>query len=244
MTSTPFPDFHFDTDERADPGWTLAVDTSTAVCVGLARGDQVISLRDDNPRAHAEQLMPLVESACAQAGIEVHEISEVAVGVGPGPYTGLRVGIVTARVLAELGGTPLHPVCSLDVLARQWVDSATAPAEGFVVATDARRHELYWAAYDAAGWRVDGPSVGKPQTLPAGLPVGGPGCAARGIEPAEGAPEVLDAGLLASCWRELPNVGIEPLYLRDPDATVPTTRKATLTPTRLTLPPLRRPAGR
>lgn len=228
------------TDRIAGSGWTLGVDTSTAVCVGLARGDEIISLRDDNPRAHAERLMPLVEQACRQAGIAVDQISEIAVGVGPGPYTGLRVGIVTGRVLAHLGGTEPHPVCSLDVLARQWADSGTAPADGFIVATDARRHELYWARYDAAGNRLDGPQVGKPETLPDGVPVGGPGCAARGLVPAQGAPETLDAGLLAACWRRLPDVGIEPLYLRDPDATAPTTRKATLTPTRLTLPAVRR----
>lgn len=222
--------------DRAGSGWTLAVDTSTAVCVGLARGDQVISLRDDNPRAHAEQLMPLVEQACGQAGIAVGQIDQIAVGVGPGPYTGLRVGIVTGRVLAHLGGTQPHPVCSLDVLALQWVESGSAPADGFVVATDARRHELYWARYDGQGARLDGPEVGAPDTLPAGVPVGGPGCAARGLEAAAGAPEVLDAGVLAAHWTQLPDVGIEPLYLRDPDAVVPTTRKATLTPTRLRLP--------
>lgn len=231
------------TGEIAGSGWTLGVDTSTAVCVGLARGDEVISLRDDNPRAHAEHLVPLIEQACLQAGIAVGQISEIAVGVGPGPYTGLRVGIVTGRVLAHLGGTEPHPVCSLDVLAHQWVDSGTAPAEGFIVATDARRHELYWARYDASGDRIDGPRVSRPETLPDGVAVGGPGCAARGLVPADGAPGTLDAGLLAACWRRLPDVGIEPLYLRDPDATAPTTRKATLTPTRLTLPAVHRAAA-
>lgn len=216
-------------------GWTLGVDTSTAVCVGLSRGAQAICLRDDNPRAHAERLMPLVEQACARAQIAVGDIAEVSVGVGPGPYTGLRVGIVTARLIAHLSGTQVHPVCSLDVLARQWAD-AGAPAEGFVVASDARRHELYWARYDAAGRRLDGPHVGAPDTLPEGLPVGGPGCPARGLTPAEGSPEQLDAGVLAASWTRMPDVGAEPLYLRDPDATVPTTRKATLTPARLTLP--------
>lgn len=215
-------------------GWTLGVDTSTAVCVGLVRGDRVISLRDDNPRAHAERLMPLIEQACDQAGIRVGEIGEVAVGVGPGPYTGLRVGIVTARMIAHLGGAGLHPVCSLDVLARQWAD-AGAP-DDFIAATDARRHELYWARYDFRGARVDGPQVGPVDELPAGVPVGGPGCAARGIDAAAGSPQTLDAGVLAAAWIRMPDVGVEPLYLREPDATAPTTRKATLTPTRLSLP--------
>lgn len=215
-------------------GWTLGVDTSTAVCVGLANGDRVIALRDDNPRAHAERLMPLIEQACELAGIRVDQVSEVAVGVGPGPYTGLRVGIVTARMIAHLGGAGLHPVCSLDVLARQWADGG-AP-DGFIAASDARRHELYWACYDSRGQRVDGPRVGPVSELPQGMPVGGPGCAARGIDAAPGSPLRLDAGTLAAAWTRMPDVGVEPLYLREPDATVPTTRKATLTPTRLTLP--------
>lgn len=219
----------------------LGIDTSTAVCVGLARGTEVlVSLRHDDPRAHAEQLMPLVEQACQQAGVDLHEVSEFAVGVGPGPYTGLRVGVVTGRVLAHLAGADPHPVCSLDVLAREWADAPGELGGGFVVCTDARRHELYWARYDARGGRADGPHVTSPEELPEGLPVGGPGCRARGLEPAAGSPEHLDAGVLAAAWRTMPDVGLEPLYLRDPDATVPTTRKATLTPTRLALPGLRR----
>lgn len=218
---------------------TLGVDTSTAVCVGLARGTQVLAdLRVDDPRAHAEQLMPLVEQACRRAGVELTDVDEVAIGMGPGPYTGLRVGVVTGRVLAQLAGCTPHPVCSLDVLARQWAD--TAAGEEMVVCTDARRHEVYWARYDARGRRLDGPHVGAPDTLPDGVRLGGPGCPARGLEPDPSAPQHLSAGVLAASWASMPDVGLEPLYLRDPDATVPTTRKATLTPTRLTLPGHRR----
>ncbi|WP_130866015.1 tRNA (adenosine(37)-N6)-threonylcarbamoyltransferase complex dimerization subunit type 1 TsaB [Acidipropionibacterium timonense] len=216
---------------------TLGIDTSSAVCVGLARGGQVLAQRRvDDPRAHAEQLMPLVEQVCAEAGVALTDVDEIAVGVGPGPYTGLRVGVVTGRVLAHLGGSTPHPVCSLDVLAAQWVSGDNAPTGEFVVCSDARRHELYWARYDQRGQRLDGPHVTSPQGLPGGLPVGGPGCAARDLTPAAGSPEHLDAGLLAARWHELPDVGLEPLYLRDPDATVPTTRKATLAPARIRLP--------
>lgn len=218
-------------------GLTLGVDTSTAVCVGLARGGEVLAtLRVDDPRAHAEQLMPLIEDLCRQQGITLSELDEVAVGVGPGPYTGLRVGVVTGRVLAHLAGLEPHPVCSLDVLATQWVIGADAPGGEFIVCTDARRHELYWARYGAAGQRLDGPHVSAPDALPQDLPAGGPGCAARGLTSAPGAPEQLDAGVLAAHWTNLPDVGLEPLYLRDPDATVPTTRKATLTTARIRLP--------
>ena len=144
--------------------------------------------------------------------------------------------MVTGRVLAHLAGLEPRPVCSLDVLATQWAIGADAPGGQFIVCTDARRHELYWARYDAAGQRLDGPHVSAPDTLPQDLPVGGPGCAARGLTSAPGAPEQLDAGALAAHWTSLPDVGLEPLYLRDPDATVPTTRKATLTTARIRLP--------
>lgn len=143
--------------------------------------------------------------------------------------------MATGRVLAHLAGLTPHPVCSLDILARQW-----AGVDGeFVVCTDARRHELYWARYDASGHRLDGPNVTRPEDLPKDLPIGGPGCLVRGLTPTPGSPEHLDAGVLAASWQAMPDVGLEPLYLRDPDATVPTARKATLTPTRLTLPGLR-----
>ena len=99
----------------------LGIDTSTAVSVGLARGSEVlVSLHYDDPRAHAEQLMPLIHRGCEEAGIALTDIAEVAIGVGPGPYTGLRVGVATGRVLAHLAGLTPHPVCSLDILARQW----------------------------------------------------------------------------------------------------------------------------
>ena len=182
--------------------------------------------------------MPLIHTACEQAEIALTDIGDVAIGVGPGPYTGLRVGVATGRVLAHLADLTPHPVCSLDVLARQWADDGVDGE--FVVCTDARRHELYWARYDASGNRLDGPNVTRPEELPEGIPVGGPGCPVRGLTPAPGSPERLDAGVLAASWQTMPDVGLEPLYLRDPDATVPTTRKATLAPTRLTLPGIKR----
>ena len=105
MTTTSTP-----RSTLAPSGLTLGVDTSTAVCVGLARGGEVLAtLRVDDPRAHAEQLMPLIEELCRQQGITLSELNEVAVGVGPGPYTGLRVGVVTGRVLAHLAGLEPRP---------------------------------------------------------------------------------------------------------------------------------------
>ncbi|WP_420174605.1 tRNA (adenosine(37)-N6)-threonylcarbamoyltransferase complex dimerization subunit type 1 TsaB [Luteococcus sp. OSA5] len=223
-------------------GWTLAIDTSTDICMALAHDGRVVAqeLIADR-RGHAEKLMPAIVELCARAGIALHEVDEVAVGLGPGPFTGLRVGIVTAHTIASLAGTTMHGVCSLDVVAHQWVAAGGAPKDGFVIASDARRKELYWARYDATGARVDGPHVGAPGDLPQGLPVAGPGRNAYPEVFVDDGPEQLDAGVLATRWRELPDAGSDAMYLRKPDAVAPTTRKSTLLSSngkRLTLKPL------
>ena len=149
--------------------WTLGIDTSHHVAVGLARdGEPVASDVVVDTRAHGETLIPLVQRVCASVGITMTEIDAYAVGMGPGPFTGLRVGIVTARTLAAVAGRPLHGVCSLDVIAAQWQD---APDE-FVVASDARRKEFYWALY-RDGIRVGEPRVSAPEVIP-DLPAAGP----------------------------------------------------------------------
>lgn len=222
--------------------WTLAVDTSTDICIALAHDGRVVAtdLVADR-RGHAEKLMPAISALCAAQGIAVSDITEVAVGLGPGPFTGLRVGIVTGHTIASLAGSTMHGLCSLDVVARQWVDSGDAPTGGFVIASDARRKELYWARYDATGRRLDGPNVGGPESLPAGLPVAGPGSNAfPELFDATG-PTTLDAGVMAAHWAELPDAGTDAMYLRKPDAVAPTTRKSTLIGSpqrRLTLKPL------
>ncbi|MGD7733544.1 tRNA (adenosine(37)-N6)-threonylcarbamoyltransferase complex dimerization subunit type 1 TsaB [Propionibacteriaceae bacterium G57] len=218
----------------AEPRWTLAIDTSTTVCAAIALDGQLVAeAHVDDTRAHTEALIPLVTQLCADAGIAVADLGEFVVGVGPGPFTGLRVGIVTAHTLAALAGQPLHGVCSLDVIARQAVLTTPeddALAGGFTSVIDARRKQVYWARHDAAGARVDGPFVTDPDALP-DLPVTGPG-AALTPRPVVG-PAHLDAGVLATDWAQLPDAGIEPLYLRKPDATEPTRRKSTLLPTSL-----------
>lgn len=224
--------------------WVLGIDTSTDVCVGLARGgERVGAWRLDDRRAHAEQLQVLINQACSENHIALTDIARVAVGLGPGPYTGLRVGIVTARTLAALGsGFPEvlaepHGVCSLDVVAQQFVRDGGVPRTGFVVVSDARRKELYWARHDAAGVRVGEPQVGAPTELP-DLPIVGPAADMYpdviGDRVVPG-PRQLDAGVLAASIDVLADAGVEPLYLRRPDATVSTTRKSALVPPRLSL---------
>lgn len=208
-------------------GWILGIDTSTDVRVGLARDGEVVAVRAErDSRAHAELLTPLVVGLVGDAGIGLGDLDAVAVGVGPGPFTGLRVGIVTARVIASLGGVRVRGVCSLDIVACQLVNMGIAPDE-FVVVSDARRRELYWARY-RDGRRVGGPSVGAPGDLPA-LPVTGTGSGlfadVIGDRVIVGGPAELDAGVLAARVDDLPDAGIEPLYLRAPDASVPGARK-------------------
>ena len=206
---------------------TLALDTSAHVCVGYATdAGAVIGASVDDPRAHAEQLMPLVVSTLAQGAFTTADVTAIVVGVGPGPFTGLRVGVVTALTLGEVLGVPVHGVCSLDAVAAAWVRSG-APEE-FVVVSDARRREVYWARY-SGGVRVEGPSVGAPATV-ASLPLAGPG--AHLVGEASG-PTTLDAGVLALVGSDLPGAGHEPLYLRRPDAEVPTTHKSTIPQARL-----------
>jgi len=205
----------------------LGVDTSTSVNVGLARGAEVLARGTvTDAMAHVEQLTPLIARCLSEAGLTPRDLSVVVVGLGPGPFTGLRVGIVTARVLASALGLSQHGVCSLDVIALQ--HAQTGAATDFLVATDARRREVYWARYSAAGHRLAGPAVGSPDELPR-LPTVGPASDlyADRLVPAAG-PRALDAGVLATHGLTLPDAGHEPLYLRRPDAMEPGRRKSVL----------------
>ena len=203
---------------------TLALDTSTVVAAGLAVDGHIVATgRVDDTRAHAEELMPLVRRVVAEADVALADVDEVVAGVGPGPFTGLRVGVVTATTLAEVLGVGVRGACSLDAVAAAWASDG-APEE-FVVVSDARRKEVFWARYDRTGRRLDGPVVGPAADVP-GLPLGGPGAHLVGTP---SGPVALDAGWLAAA--PLPDAGLEPLYLRRPDAEVPKGTKSALGPT-------------
>ena len=203
----------------------LAFDTATPlVSVALHDPDAgavVVELTSEQPMKHGEQLAPLIAAALERAGIVRQDLTAIAVGVGPGPFTGLRVGLVTARTLGFVLEIPVYGACSLDVLA---VEAAPSLGTDFVVATDARRKEVYLASYDAAGARLDGPAVSKPADVATDLPVVGEG---GGLYPkafphATG-PTRPSAGWLARAVAgELVEiVDPEPLYLRRPDAELP-----------------------
>lgn len=198
---------------------TLAIDTSHYVSVGIARdGESIARVVVADTRAHVEALMDCVQAACAEAGIALTDVDEYAVGMGPGPFTGLRVGISTARTLAAVAARPIHPVCSLDVVAAQW--AAKGAPERFVVAADARRKELYWREYTADGAPAGEPMVTAPDSLPA-LPVAGAVPELyRELLDCQG-PTELDPAALAAVATRLERAGEEPYYLRAADATVP-----------------------
>jgi tRNA threonylcarbamoyladenosine biosynthesis protein TsaB len=166
----------------------------------------------------------MIAAVLAQAGAARTDLTAVAVGAGPGPYTGLRVGLITARVLAAVLGIPVHGVCTLDIIAERAREHV---ATDFIVATDARRSEVYWARYDPSGRRTDGPHVGAAAQIggAAGLPAAGDGARlyagafAEVIEPA-----YPDAGTLCEVAVRDGDprlTGPDPLYLRRPDAREP-----------------------
>jgi tRNA threonylcarbamoyladenosine biosynthesis protein TsaB len=204
----------------------LALDTSTVVNVGLARGDRVLATATvADQMAHVEQLMPLVSECLDAAGAQVSDLEQVVVGLGPGPFTGLRVGVVTAQVLGQVLGLELRGICSLDVVGAQFAGASSAE---FVVATDARRREVYWARYSPDGVRLGDPRVSRPDEVPRLATVG----PAADLYPAQleavPGPRSMDPAVLASRGATLPDVGTEPLYLRHPDATELTRPKSVL----------------
>jgi tRNA threonylcarbamoyl adenosine modification protein YeaZ len=145
----------------------LALDTSTsAVTVALHDGSAVVAESTViDVRAHVEQLAPGIREVLRRARTAPDELTHVVTGTGPGPFTALRVGITTARMLALATGAELSGLCSLDALA--FAAAEYADADGLLVATDARRKEVYWARYAGPGLtRVSGPTVSRPADLP------------------------------------------------------------------------------
>jgi len=209
----------------------LALDTSTSaigVAVLAPGADPVLGVAID-ARAHTEKLAPLVRDTLATAGASTTDLTGIAVGTGPGPFTGLRVGLVTAVTMGHALGIPVHGVCSLDALAEQALAEHDGVAE-LLVATDARRKEVYWARYSRGADRavaLTEPAVDRPAELPEDVralptvgrgPVLYPGLFAHPL----GQPLDVDPGWLGRvALRRLATgepMPVEPLYLRRPDA--------------------------
>jgi tRNA threonylcarbamoyl adenosine modification protein YeaZ len=199
---------------------TLALDTSSAISVAVVDGDAIVA--HDSifaPRGHAELLAPMIKDVLRKAGaVNGGGIGSVVVGTGPAPFTGLRVGLMTARTLALAWGIPAMGVCSLDAL-------GAAHGGAVTVVADARRREVYWARYDE-GERVEGPAVAFPGDVPttAGAIIGR-GAALYpdvfGDPPPESVWHPDPAWLVRVAARHVAGgaheVGVEPLYLRRPD---------------------------
>ncbi len=202
----------------------LGFDTATpAVSAALHDGERVVSEAFAvDARRHGELLAPMIAQVLADAGAAREDLTAVAVGVGPGPYTGLRVGVVTARVLGSVLGLPVHGVCSLDVIAAE-----VRAGLDFLVATDARRKEVYWARYDAAGRRTEGPQVGPASAITGAADLEVAGTGGQLYPEAFGAviaPAYPDARTLCRLVATRSQTGLlppEPLYLRRPDAREP-----------------------
>jgi tRNA threonylcarbamoyl adenosine modification protein YeaZ len=211
----------------------LVLDTSSAavtaalatISSGAADGRAPVEVVTVNARGHGELLAPSVQQVLATAGADVTDLDAIVVGTGPGPYTGLRVGLVTAAVMGEALGIPTYGVCSLD--------GYCSPAESgsVLVVADARRKELYWARY-VDGRRVDGPAVARPEDVPRADAdeIRGEGGFLYdfGPEPVLRYPA---STYIAERARErvltrAPSEQLTPLYLRRPDAVAPGSPKA------------------
>ena len=198
----------------------LAVDTATpAVTAGVVRrGDDGLFVLGRrivvDARAHAELLTPSVLAALEDARLTMADLDAVVVGCGPGPFTGLRVGMATAAALGQALGVPVFGVCRLGALGGQTTGEA-------LVVTDARRREVYWARY-RDGIRFDGPAVNSAADVPAGeaaAVAGSPDHAALFQLPVIAPTQPSLEGLVAAVddWSATP-APLVPLYLRRPDA--------------------------
>ena len=200
----------------------LAFDTATPqVTVALHDGDDVVAdYSASESMRHGEMLAPGIAEVLSRAGAISQDITAVAVGVGPGPFTGLRVGLVTARTMALALDIPVYGVCSLDILAAEAID---AGLDDFVVATDARRKEVYLATY-ADGERLSGPDVVRPADAATDSLVVGRGAILYADSfPNSAGPEHPSARVLCDVVvrERFPLLDPEPLYLRRPDTMEP-----------------------
>jgi tRNA threonylcarbamoyl adenosine modification protein YeaZ len=226
------------------PELILGIDTSAGATVGLVRRTPVEELNFDSSklsvakpsspevtilatreiadtRSHAEELTPMIAEVLNEAGVTVSQLTQIVVGMGPAPFTGLRVGVVTAETLAWAAQIPIKHVSSLDVLAlRAVLEPVAQLPQPFVAALDARRKQFYWAQYDSLATPITAAQVSNPEDIPGDGPHAGP------VSSLDSRP--VDAAFMAAHAGQLAEIGSEPQYLRPPDAELPKTRKSAL----------------
>lgn len=213
----------------------LSIDTSAHASVALVdstTGSVIAQKTSPKGNDQTETLASYVRDLLENNNEQGKNLAGIFVGVGPGPFTGLRVGLVAARTFGFVWNVPVHGVMSLHALAERVLRSGGSPGE-FVVASDARRKELYWARYDGEGQLLEGPHVSAPGQLPA-LPVYGVGAGlyaeqleAAGSQPCDRSFDwVVDASHLSlrgldelAAGKDLSDTA--PQYLRESDAQVP-----------------------
>lgn len=189
----------------------LAIDTSAGTSVALVDAGRVLAQGlEEGTRRHAEAIGTLLTQVFADAGVAPRDVTGVVAGMGPGPFTGLRVGIAAARAFAFGIGVPVHPIVSHDAIAYDHRD------ERALVVTDARRREVAWSLYAPGVDRIEGPTLadrGEGFDAIVGLH---PGVPILDPPVVSAASLALAAELLMAEGRSLgPD---EPLYLRAPDA--------------------------
>jgi tRNA threonylcarbamoyladenosine biosynthesis protein TsaB len=194
----------------------LAIDTSAGTSAAVV-DDRGVLAEDGtiDTMRHAELIGDVILAVLADAGVTPGDLSGVAAGMGPGPFTGLRVGIAAARTFALGIDRPLLPVVSHDAIAFAWYREGGSGR--LLVTTDARRRETYWSRYDGVDAhglpvRSAGPGLARPDDVPvdrgarldaASVSAGALGLVAQ-LREAAGHPVAVD----------------EPLYLRSPDVTL------------------------
>ncbi|WP_342319059.1 tRNA (adenosine(37)-N6)-threonylcarbamoyltransferase complex dimerization subunit type 1 TsaB [Corynebacterium mayonis] len=200
----------------------LALDTATTdLVVGVVDTVSGDTLEESSvaTRAHNEQLVPTVRSLLGAAGLAFADVGAIVVGCGPGPFTGLRVGMATASAFGQALGIAVHGAVTHDAVAH------ALGAQTCLVVTDARRREVYWARY-REGVRELGPDVCAPADVPAGrVAVASVPETLRGKTAFDAATVLYQAptaaGLVAVADLGAAPAPLTPLYLRRPDAVPP-----------------------
>jgi tRNA threonylcarbamoyl adenosine modification protein YeaZ len=190
----------------------LAIDTSAGTSVAVVADGRVLAeAAEAGTRRHAEAIGTLLKAALADARIEPDAVTGVVAGMGPGPFTGLRVGIAAARAFAFGVGVPVHPVVSHDAI-------AFGHDERVLVVTDARRREVAWSLYEPGVVRLEGPQLIEREAF-GSIAERYPGATVLDPPTVSAASLALVAELLLAAGRPLgPD---EALYLRAPDVTLP-----------------------